>query len=169
MTPLEVDELEPLRSYLVANSIWMHGADFDMTLLRREFGMLPKMIYDTQIASRLLGILRFSYANLVEQFFGVKLCKASQKENWGQRPLPEKMCEYASNDVRYLLPLAEIPEVVETGFLHLATAGSEEHEPGVLTESDIVAVLVKTALKTQHGCDRFLRLQIQHVLDASAL
>jgi ribonuclease D len=105
--PLEVDELEPLRSYLVANSIWMHGADFDMTLLRREFGMLPKMIYDTQIASRLLGILRFSYANLVEQFFGVKLCKASQKENWGQRPLPEKMCEYASNDVRYLLPLAD--------------------------------------------------------------
>ena len=33
-------------------------------------------------------------------------CKASQKENWGQRPLPAKMCEYAMNDVRYLLPLA---------------------------------------------------------------
>ena len=105
--PLEVDDLEPLRRYLADNTIWMHGADFDMTLLRREFGLLPEMIYDTQIAARLLGILRFSYANLVEQFFDVKLCKASQKENWGQRPLPEKMCEYASNDVRYLLPLAD--------------------------------------------------------------
>ena len=104
--PLEVDDLGPLCDYLSSNSIWMHGADFDMTLLRREFGMLPEMIYDTQIAARLLGILRFSYANLVEQFFDVKLCKASQKENWGQRPLPEKMREYASNDVRYLLPLA---------------------------------------------------------------
>ena len=105
--PLEVNDLGPLRGYLAVNSIWMHGADFDMMLLRREFGMLPRMIYDTQIAARLLGILRFSYANLVEQFFDVKLCKASQKENWGQRPLPAKMCEYASNDVRYLLPLAD--------------------------------------------------------------
>lgn len=105
--PLEVEDLSPLKHFLSDNGIWMHGADFDMTLLRREFGVLPEMIFDTQIAARLLGILRFSYANLVEQFFEVKLCKASQKENWGQRPLPEKMCEYASNDVRYLLPLAE--------------------------------------------------------------
>ena len=104
--PLEVDDLTPFKDYLSGNAIWMHGADFDMTLLRREFGTLPKMIYDTQIAARLLGIPRFSYANLVDQFFEVKLCKASQKENWGQRPLPAKMCEYASNDVRYLLPLA---------------------------------------------------------------
>ena len=40
----------------------------------------------------------------------MKLCKASQKENWGQGPLPEKMREYASNDVRYLLPLAKALE-----------------------------------------------------------
>ncbi len=105
--PLGIDDLSPLEAYLSANPVWMHGADFDMTLLRREFGTLPRMIFDTQIAARLLGILRFSYANLVEQFFGIQLCKASQKENWGQRPLPEKMCEYARNDVRYLLPLAE--------------------------------------------------------------
>jgi ribonuclease D len=105
--PLEVEDLSPLKRYLDDNAIWMHGADFDMTLLRREFRALPHMIYDTQIAARLLGILRFSYANLVDQFFDVQLCKASQKENWGQRPLPEKMCEYASNDVRYLLPLAD--------------------------------------------------------------
>ncbi|MDG2488768.1 MAG: HRDC domain-containing protein [Roseibacillus sp.] len=108
--PLEVEDLSPFRDYLAAQKVWMHGADFDMTLLRREFGSLPRMIYDTQIAARLLGILRFSYANLVEQFFEVKLCKSSQKENWGQRPLPDKMQEYAGNDVRYLLPLAQALE-----------------------------------------------------------
>ena len=78
--PLEVEDLSPLNAYLASTTVWMHGADFDMTLLRREFGSLPHMIYDTQIAARLLGILRFSYANLVEQFFEIKLCKASQ--NW---------------------------------------------------------------------------------------
>ncbi len=31
-----------------------------------------------------------------------------QKADWGQRPLSEKMLQYAFNDVRYLLPLAGI-------------------------------------------------------------
>jgi ribonuclease D len=105
--PLAIKNLDPLRDFLVEANIWMHGADFDMTLMRREFGILPKMIFDTQIAARLLGVRKFSYANLVEQNFEVQLSKSSQKENWGQRPLPAKMCEYALNDVRYLLPLAE--------------------------------------------------------------
>lgn len=104
--PLEVEDLSPLKDFLAETPVWMHGADFDMTLLKREFGVLPRFIFDTQIAARLLGVRRFSYANLVEQYFDVKLCKSSQKENWGQRPLPERMCEYAMNDVRYLLPLA---------------------------------------------------------------
>ena len=58
--PLEVEDLSPFRDYLASHKVWMHGADFDMTLLRREFGSLPGMIYDTQIAARLLGIPRFS-------------------------------------------------------------------------------------------------------------
>src|SRR5207247_8369138 len=44
---------------------------------------------------------------LVEQFFGVTLVKGSQKANWPRRPLPKHMAEYALNDTRYLLPLAE--------------------------------------------------------------
>ena len=105
--PLEISDLSALGEYFAESTIWLHGADFDMRLMMGEFGRLPKMVLDTQIAARLLGIARFSYANLVEQFFEVKLSKSSQKENWGQRPLPQKMCEYARNDVRYLLPMAE--------------------------------------------------------------
>lgn len=103
--PLAIEDLSPLGDYLKTATLWMHGADFDMTLFRREFGLLPEMIFDTQIAARLLGVRKFSYANLVDQYHGVQLSKSSQKENWGQRPLPDKMCEYALNDVRYLLPL----------------------------------------------------------------
>lgn len=103
--PLAIDDLEPFARFLESATLWMHGADFDMTLFKREFGLLPRMIFDTQIAARLLGVRKFSYANLVDQYFGVQLSKSSQKENWGQRPLPDKMCEYAKNDVRYLLPM----------------------------------------------------------------
>jgi ribonuclease D len=108
--PLVIEDLSPFAEFLATATLWMHGADFDMTLMRREFGLLPEMILDTQIAARLLGVRKFSYANLVEENFGVKLSKSSQKENWGQRPLPEKMCEYARNDVRYLLPLGDTLE-----------------------------------------------------------
>ena len=59
------------------------------------------------IAARLLGIREFSLAALVEQLFGVGLTKGSQKANWAQRPLPNRMMEYAIIDTHYLLPLAE--------------------------------------------------------------
>jgi ribonuclease D len=68
---------------------------------------VPQRIFDTVIAARLIGIREFSLAALVKQHFDVELAKGSQKANWAQRPLSNKMAEYAMNDTRYLLPLAE--------------------------------------------------------------
>lgn len=105
--PLAIGDLSPLVSYLAATEAWMHGADYDMTMLHRAFGSLPPVVWDTQIAARLLGMRRFGLADLVEHFFGVKLSKGSQKADWGRRPLSPDMIEYALNDVRYLLPMGE--------------------------------------------------------------
>lgn len=105
--PLAGESLAPLVEWLSSARIWMHGADYDMTLMLREWKMVPPMLYDTQIAAQLLGHQRFGYASLVEQYFGVELSKSSQKADWGKRPLSPKMLEYACNDVRYLLPLAQ--------------------------------------------------------------
>ena len=104
--PLRGENMSLLVEWLKTARIWMHGADYDMSLMIREWGMVPPILYDTQIAAQLLGYERFGYASLVEQFFGVELSKSSQKADWGKRPLSEKMLEYARNDVRYLLPLA---------------------------------------------------------------
>ncbi|MGC6465900.1 MAG: ribonuclease D [Akkermansiaceae bacterium] len=104
--PLGDDSMEPLVDWLKTARIWMHGADYDMSLMLRAWEMVPPVLYDTQIAAQLLGHERFGYASLVEQYFGVELSKSSQKADWGKRPLSPKMLEYACNDVRYLLPLA---------------------------------------------------------------
>ncbi|MDB4537054.1 hypothetical protein N9230_00395 [Akkermansiaceae bacterium] len=104
--PLNGESLAPLVEWLKRSKIWMHGADYDMSLMTREWKLVPPVLYDTQIAAQLLGHERFGYASLVEQYFGVELSKSSQKADWGKRPLSEKMLEYARNDVRYLLPLA---------------------------------------------------------------
>lgn len=105
--PLSDESLDPLLGWLKGATIWMHGADYDMALMTNEWGFVPPMLYDTQIAAQLVGERKFGYAGLVEEYFGVELSKSSQKADWGKRPLSDKMLEYAKNDVRYLLPLAE--------------------------------------------------------------
>ena len=106
--PLAIKDLSPLDQYLRDATVWMHGADYDMTMLKREFGCLPKNIYDTQIGARLLGVEKFGLGNLVEHYFGVVISKSSQKADWGKRPLSPTMIDYALNDVRYLLEMGDI-------------------------------------------------------------
>ena len=105
--PLAKVDLAPLREALADKEIVLHGADYDLRLLRRKLNFVPTKIFDTVIAARMIGSREFSLAALVKRFFEVELVKGSQKANWAERPLSKKMAEYAINDTRYLLPLAE--------------------------------------------------------------
>ena len=105
--PLANLDLAPLARALADKTIILHGADFDLRLLRRSLDFKAQRVFDTVVAARLLGIREFSLAALVQRYFGVELSKGSQKANWAQRPLPARMIEYAINDTHYLLPLAE--------------------------------------------------------------
>src|SRR6266699_1330240 len=105
--PLAGVDLEPLRRRLEPREIVLHGADYDLRMLRRGLNFTAHRIFDTLIAARLLGIREFSLAALLKRYFGLELPKGSQKANWAKRPLPARMAEYAINDVVYLLPLAE--------------------------------------------------------------
>ncbi|MGI8605451.1 MAG: ribonuclease D [Verrucomicrobiales bacterium] len=105
--PLRINDLSGLLKFLQESEVWMHGADFDMSLFRRTFDTVPSRVLDTQVAARLCGHRQFGLAHLVQEVFGVSLSKHSQRANWGRRPLAPQMVEYALNDVRYILPLAE--------------------------------------------------------------
>src|SRR5437868_6938391 len=105
--PLVENDLAPLADAHAQKEIVLHGADYDLRLLRRALNFQPARLFDTVIAARLLGIREFSYAALVGKYFGIELAKGSQKANWALRPLSPKMEEYARNDTHYLLPLAE--------------------------------------------------------------
>lgn len=105
--PLAKIDFLPLCAALEEKEIVLHGADYDLRLLRRDLNFRPRAVFDTVVAARLLGIKEFSLAALLQKHFGVELAKGSQKADWGQRPLPSRMMEYAMNDTRYLLSLAE--------------------------------------------------------------
>ena len=106
--PLALLDLKPLWDTLATRELILHGADYDLRLLRKTSGFVPTSIFDTMLASRLLGCREFGLNNLVSRFLHVTLEKGPQKANWAQRPLTPRMAEYARNDTRYLKPLADL-------------------------------------------------------------
>lgn len=105
--PLVQLDLQPLLDAFSTSEIILQGADFDVRMLRSVGSFRPTKVFDTTLAARLIGLKEIGLAALVKTFFDVELPKGSQKADWGRRPLPEKMLEYAVNDTRFLLPLAE--------------------------------------------------------------
>ncbi len=87
-----------------------HGADFDLRMIHRFFGVEVKGVFDTMLAAQFIGYPRPSLVVLVEKHYNISLPKANQKADWSKRPLTDSMLEYAGNDSHYLLGLAEILE-----------------------------------------------------------
>ncbi len=105
--PLGDFSLEPFYQALSGKTVVLHGADYDLRLLRRAGGYVAEHVFDTMLAARLVGRREFSYAALVKAETGIELTKGSQKANWARRPLTPTMAEYAQNDTRYLLEIAD--------------------------------------------------------------
>ena len=109
--PLVRLELAPLLKIFHDHQLIMHGADYDLRLLRKTFDFKPTAIFDTMLAARLLGCREFGLSNLVQKFLNVKLEKGPQKADWARRPLTPRMEEYARNDTRFLKPLSDLLRV----------------------------------------------------------
>ncbi|HEX3797708.1 MAG TPA: HRDC domain-containing protein [Verrucomicrobiae bacterium] len=105
--PLSGIGLAPFLEELRTHRLIMHGSDYDLRLFRKHHEFVPTSIFDTMLAARLLGITQFGLTHLVAQYLGVTLDKGSQKADWAQRPLTERMEAYARNDTHYLKPLSD--------------------------------------------------------------
>jgi ribonuclease D len=105
-----------------AVEVVFHDADYDLRLLHQDYGWHVTNIFDTRIASQLLGIKSFGLAALLGEYFDVKLDKKHQRADWSMRPLTADMLEYAAQDTRYLLQLKDQMkgELERRGRLHWA-------------------------------------------------
>jgi ribonuclease D len=108
--PLAGFSLVPFFDALAGRELIIHGADYDLRLLRRVGFGGPSRVFDTMIGARLCGIPEFSLAALISKYFNVQLAKGSQKANWARRPLPAQMIDYAVKDTHYLFEIAAIVE-----------------------------------------------------------
>jgi ribonuclease D len=106
---LSRDDLQPL--WRVAGdralTVVMHGADYDLRVLDRDFGTRVRGLEDTQIMAQLLGEPKTGLAVLLERGFEVRLDKRHQRADWGQRPLPDALLSYAAADTAFLVGLAD--------------------------------------------------------------
>ena len=80
-----------------------HAAKQDLEIIYRQTGILPKPIFDTQIAAALLGhTQQIGYAALVFAECDVRLRKMESFTDWSRRPLSDSQLSYAEEDVTYL-------------------------------------------------------------------
>ncbi|MFA6318840.1 MAG: HRDC domain-containing protein [Elusimicrobiota bacterium] len=108
--PLAVKDLSALGPMFAdpATQKVFHAGEYDVVCLKRDYRFSFASLFDTMIASRLLGFKELGLAAAIERHFGVKLSKKLQRADWGRRPLSEAHIRYAQLDTHYLLQLADI-------------------------------------------------------------
>jgi ribonuclease D len=105
--PLALDHLGALGPVFANRDIVkvLHGAEYDVLCLGRDFKFQLVNLFDTRVASRTLGWKKSGLGDLLHQVFNVNVDKRFQRANWGKRPLSDEMLDYARLDTHYLLAL----------------------------------------------------------------
>lgn len=86
----------------------LHDAEFDILLLGGLHEFRLEGLFDTRVASAVLGSTNPGLANVIAVRFDVKLDKSMQRSDWSSRPLSDKQIDYARLDTHYLPELYEI-------------------------------------------------------------
>ncbi|MHB1063989.1 MAG: HRDC domain-containing protein [Georgenia sp.] len=104
--PVPLDDLAGLADVLNPTEWILHAADQDLPCLR-DLGLAPVALFDTELASRLLGRDRVGLAAVVAENLGFALAKEHSAADWSTRPLPEPWLRYAALDVELLIELRD--------------------------------------------------------------
>ncbi len=82
--------------------LYLHGGEYDVGCLKRDYGISLRGVWDSQQAASLLGWEKTGYGAVVERICGVTLDKAFTQYDWATRPLAAGAERYALDDVVYL-------------------------------------------------------------------
>ncbi|MDB4511999.1 ribonuclease D [Arenicella sp.] len=102
---LAIDDLSLLIELFADESITklFHAARQDIEIIYQTLGVIPKPIFDTQLAAAFCGKdMQMGYGAIVEAELGVLLPKTQSRTDWTRRPLSKEQIDYAGDDVAYL-------------------------------------------------------------------
>lgn len=103
--PLRLKDIGPFLDLITNPAITKitHAGDNDYRLLNNLYGILPKNVFDTQVAAAFLGYkYPVSFRKLVEGELNKHLKKGYAVADWEGRPLQKKQIHYAIDDVKPL-------------------------------------------------------------------
>jgi ribonuclease D len=148
--PLRGLDIRPLGALLSdpARTKVFHDGEYDVLILKRQFGFRFAGLFDTRVAAAALGMEAPGLAAVVNAHYGFELDKSQQRSDWSRRPLSREQVAYARLDTHYLVPLmhALAPELERRGRM-----------PVLAGECARLAAL-EPAEKSFHA-DEFLRLK----------
>ncbi|MFC0675417.1 HRDC domain-containing protein [Brachybacterium hainanense] len=98
---------ETLRRTLQGREWILHAATQDLPSLA-ELDLRPDVLFDTELAARLLGMERVSLGAVVEDTQGLVLAKEHSAADWSRRPLPASWLTYAALDVEVLVEVRDV-------------------------------------------------------------
>ena len=86
-----------------------HFGRFDMAVLKHAFGVMPRPVYCTKVASKLARTFtdRHGLKDLCRELLGIDLSKQQQSSDWGADRLTPEQLNYAASDVLHLHALRE--------------------------------------------------------------
>lgn len=106
--PLALKDPSPLAALLADPGVEkvLHSASEDLEVFQRWLGVLPQPLFDTQRAAAFLDRgFGLGYRALVHAICDIDLPKGETRSDWLQRPLSHSQCDYAAQDVLWLLPV----------------------------------------------------------------
>ncbi|MBX3065402.1 MAG: ribonuclease D [Anaerolineae bacterium] len=108
--PLAIKDLSPLAPLFADPQIEkvFHAAEYDIMCLKRDYGFTFANLFDTMVASRIIGRKQIGLGNLLGEYFGVEVNKRFQRADWSRRPIPRDQLNYAQHDTHYLPALRDI-------------------------------------------------------------
>jgi ribonuclease D len=136
-----------------------HAARQDLEIFFVEGGVIPKPLFDTQVAAMVAGFgEQVGYETLVRKIAKANLDKSSRFTDWSRRPLSDAQKVYALADVTHLRPIYEYLAKA------LRKSGREdwvEEELAVLTDPATYTTDPEEAwlrIKTRTNSGRFLAI-----------
>ena len=134
--PVACPDLSGIDLALADTEAVLHAAGQDLPCLT-ELGFRPRLLFDTELAGRLLGYPRVGLGTLVTEVLGLTLEKSHSAADWSTRPLPAEWLKYAALDVEVLVELRDAlaAQLAEAG----KTAWAEQEFAAILAAKPAAA------------------------------